>query len=358
MSKPNVLITGCNGLIGEAVARRLLSEYHLIGADVSDPPEDSPLDEVRHMDVTSDASVQQTVDWVKEHRDGRLASVVHLAAFYDFSGEPSPLYDEITVQGTRRLLDALQDLHVEQFVFTSTMLVHAPVKPGEHIDEKSPLDAKWAYPESKLDTERVIHERRGEIPAVFLRIAGVYTDYGQQPTLVQQIKRIHAKDFQSFFFPGDLDAGQALVHLDDAAEAIARTIDHRATLPDETAILIGEPDPPSYGGLQDRIGELIWGTEWPTVRLPEPVAEAGAWIQDKTPGQESFIKPFMIELADDHYGLDVSRARTLLDWTPEHRLVDVLPTIVAGLQEDPGGWYERNGVDMPAAVTEQAGAQG
>jgi len=66
----------------------------------------------------------------------------------------------------------------------------------------------------------------------------------------------------------------------------------------------------------------------------------------------------MIELADDHYGLDVSRARALLDWTPEHRLMDVLPTIIAGLREDPEDWYEKNGVDMPAAVAEQAGGRG
>jgi len=38
----------------------------------------------------------------------RIASGIHLAAYYDFSGEPSPLYDEITVRGTERLLRALQ----------------------------------------------------------------------------------------------------------------------------------------------------------------------------------------------------------------------------------------------------------
>ena len=53
MSKSVVLITGCNGLIGEAAARALASDYHTVGADVTDPPDDTPLAEVRHMDVTS-----------------------------------------------------------------------------------------------------------------------------------------------------------------------------------------------------------------------------------------------------------------------------------------------------------------
>ena len=55
----------------------------------------------------------------------RIASVIHLAAYYDLSGEPSPLYEQIIVGGTERLLEQLRQFQVEQFVFSSTMLVHA-----------------------------------------------------------------------------------------------------------------------------------------------------------------------------------------------------------------------------------------
>ena len=89
--------------------------------------------------------------------------------------------------------------------------------------------------------------------SVFLRIAGVYTDYGRQPTIVQQIKRIYEKDFQSHFFPGDTETGQAAIHLDDAVDAILATVENRAKIEAKTAILIGEPDPPSYQTL---------GTKW------------------------------------------------------------------------------------------------
>ena len=37
-----------------------------------------------------------------------IASVIHLAAYYDFFGRPSAKYDEITVHGTGRLLRGLQ----------------------------------------------------------------------------------------------------------------------------------------------------------------------------------------------------------------------------------------------------------
>ena len=35
----------------------------------------------------------------------RIASVIHLAAYYDTTGEENPKYNAVTVQGTRRLLD-------------------------------------------------------------------------------------------------------------------------------------------------------------------------------------------------------------------------------------------------------------
>jgi nucleoside-diphosphate-sugar epimerase len=71
----------------------------------------------------------------------QIASVVHLAAYYDFSGEPSPKYDEVTVRGTERLLRAFQAFHIEQFIFSSTMLVHAPSEPGQRINEYWPIEA-------------------------------------------------------------------------------------------------------------------------------------------------------------------------------------------------------------------------
>lgn len=51
-------------------------------------------------------------------------SVVHLAAYYDVSGEPN----QIRVQGTRRLIEAFQGFDVEQLIFASTMLVHRPTR--------------------------------------------------------------------------------------------------------------------------------------------------------------------------------------------------------------------------------------
>lgn len=346
--RPSVIVTGSAGLLGVPVCRELAARgYEVFAFDrvgMPEPPKELANVHDIEFEVTDYSIVRGAVEEVRRRNGDRVASVVHLAAYYDFSGEDSPLYKKVTLEGTDRLLNALQSVELEQFLFASTMLVHAPCEVGEHLREDDPLLAKWPYPDSKIKTEQLIRDGHPEVRSVLLRIAGVYNEMGQQPTLVQQIKRIYDRDFQGYFFPGDTATGQSAVHLDDAVDSIIRAVERRASIPPGTPILIGEPDPPSYAELQSRIGELIHGEEWATLYVPKALAKVGAAVSEAASGGESFIKPFMISMADDHYALDITRAKQLLDWEPRHRLIDVLPTIVENLKKDPKRWMQQNGL--------------
>ncbi|TWU26762.1 dTDP-glucose 4,6-dehydratase [Novipirellula galeiformis] len=348
IERPGVIVTGSSGLLGQPVCHRLAEAgYEVFGFDrvgLPEPPKAHPHVHDVECDVTDYSTVQGAVEKVRRLSSGKLASVVHMAAYYDFSGEDSDLYDTVTVKGTDRLLNALDDFEYEQFIFTSTMLVHAPCVVGETIREDDPLQAKWPYPASKIETERLIREGHPDVPSVFLRVAGIYTDYGRQPTLVQQIKRIYEQDFQGHFFPGDSDAGQAAVHLEDTVDAIVRTVERREAIPPKTAILIAEEETLSYQTLQNLIGQELHGKEWMTMRIPKPVAKVGAAVSDTLQGGDAFIKPFMVAMADDHYAVNISRAKELLGWLPQHTLSSTLPKILDELKSDPDRWYRKNGL--------------
>ncbi|HLJ79966.1 MAG TPA: NAD-dependent epimerase/dehydratase family protein, partial [Ktedonobacterales bacterium] len=159
-----ILVTGSNGLIGYAVAKRLAGDYPVVGFQHHEKPDAPPGVDRVMVDLTSDESVRRGLDTVRERYGSHLASVVHLAAYYDFSGEPSYLYEDLTVRGTERLLRGLQSFQVEQFSFSSSMLVYAPSTPEHPIDEDWPVEPKWAYPKSKVRTEDVIRAERGNIP--------------------------------------------------------------------------------------------------------------------------------------------------------------------------------------------------
>lgn len=350
---PVVVVTGSSGLIGSAVIRALAGRYTLIGLDRAGPPYPPPEAVCITADLTSEGSIQGAFTHLRLEYGKRIASVVHLAAYYDFSGAPSDKYDEVTVGGTRNLLRELAGCDVDQFLFSSTMLVHAPCRPGAKITEDSPLEPRWPYPQSKVRTEKLIHERRGRIPSVVLRVAGVYDDIGHSIPITQQIARIYERSITGRVFPGDPSHGQSFVHLEDTVRAIVQAVDRRQGLPPELPVLIGEPEVMSYADMQRELGRLIHGEEWETRHVPPALAKIGAWVLNKTGG--SFIKPWMIDLADQHFDLEITRARTMLGWEPRHRLRSTLPAIVDALKHDPLRWYRENGLHPPGWLRRRAG---
>jgi nucleoside-diphosphate-sugar epimerase/uncharacterized membrane protein len=350
-----VLITGANGRIGTEVMRRLSGRFSdVVGFDRKAPSPPPPGCTHIPVDITSDESVQAGLRVLREHHGTHIATVIHLAAYYDFIGKPNPKYDEITVEGTRRLLRGLREgFEVAQFIFSSTMLVHRPGEPGIFLTEDSPIGPTWAYPESKIKTEALIRAERGDIPAVLLRIAGVYDDHCHSPPLAHQMQRIYERQFSSHLYSGETSHGQSFLHEDDLLDAIERVIDRRAQLPPESTILLGEPETLSYDELQHTFLRLIHNESWETHNVPAPIAKAGAWIENHLPGQDEFIKPWMIDRANDHYALDITRARTLLDWAPSRSLRTTLPKMVAALKVDPLGWYRENDLEPPSSLTEK-----
>jgi len=342
MGKEVILITGSCGRIGTQVVRNLGQRYSLVGFELQNAIYASEAEELVPIDLSSDVSVHQAFHHIRQFYGNKIASVIHLAAYYSFKEKHSDKYESVTVRGTERLLKALSDFEVEQFIFTSTMLVHAPTCPGCPITEDSPIEPKWDYPLSKVHTEDLIHHLRGSISTVILRVAGVYDDQCHSIPISQQIKRIYDRSFDSHFFAGDITHGASFVHMSDLINAIALAVARRKELPSELSLLIGEPKTLSYDQLQRIISRLLWNKELRTFELPKWFAKMGAWAQNLF--QDGFIKPWMIDLADDHYELDISCAKKTLDWAPKHSLEETLPKMIEDLKRDPIAWAKKNGL--------------
>ena len=353
--KEVVVVTGSSGLIGTRIIQRLAKNYRVIGLDRAGNPFPPTEAECVCYDITSEESIRAAMERIRYGYGDKIASVIHLAAYYDFSGKPSPLYEKVTVNGTKNMLRVLQDFQVDQFVFSSTNLIYKPSQPGIKISEDCPLEPNWDYPESKVDTEKLIRENRGNMPAILFRIAGVYDNDGHSIPIAHQIQRIYEKQFTSHFYSGDTSHGNVFVHLEDLVDALEKAVERRKTLPDEIAINIGEPETPSYQELQDKMGLLIHGEKWSTYEIPAPLAKAGAVGMNLF--GDPFIKPWMIDRADDHYELDISRARGLLGWEPQHRLLDALPMIIENLKKNPLEWYKKNNLEPPSDLQEEQGKE-
>src|SRR3546814_18987899 len=101
--RPIVLITGAAGNIGRSLAAALADAYSVVGFDQEGRKADFPLIGV---DFTDDLSVKQAMERFRAEYGPCIASVIHLVAFFDFSGGDDPRYELVLVVGSRRTLRA------------------------------------------------------------------------------------------------------------------------------------------------------------------------------------------------------------------------------------------------------------
>jgi nucleoside-diphosphate-sugar epimerase len=174
------------------------------------------------------------------------------------------------------------------------------------------------------------------------------------------MQRIYERQLTSRIYSGSTSHGQSFLHMDDLVDAIELVVERRAQLPPEVPILLGEPEPLSYDEVQHTFARLIHGEELETLEVPgplTPLAKAGAWVMEKLPGADPFIKPWMIDRANDHYALDITRAHTLLGWEPKRSLRETIPKMVAELKADPLAFYRGNNLELTSELEKQAETQ-
>ncbi|SEP43564.1 vitamin K epoxide reductase family protein [Nitrosovibrio sp. Nv6] len=352
-----VVITGSSGYIGSALVKKLAEQFRVVAFDRETSPHPPVIAECICIDLTADDSIAAALARLRTAYGGRIASVIHLAAYFDLSGEPDPKYQTVTVNGTARFLRGLQEFELEQFIFVSTMLVHAPGEHGKPINEDWPLDPKLPYRESKILTERLIREQRANVPVVLVRPAGVYDDLCHAPILAHQIARIHERRLISHLYAGRLDTGQSWLHLDDLTQALLQVVVRRHELPAELPLLLGESEVLSFDEIQRELGQLIHGEAWQTTQLPKPLAKTGAWVENEILQEDPFVKPWMIDVSEDHYELDTSRARALLGWKPQFSLRETLPKMVGALKRDPVSFYRANKLNAAKVAAQNVTAK-
>ncbi len=141
--QPLVLITGAAGSLGSALTRRLSKDYRVIGLDLE------KADGIVAFDITDGSSVEAALDEIRQTHGDHLAAVIHLAAYLRLLRRGEPALQEVNVDGTRKLLRALQRFRVEQFVYSGTMLVHRPGAPGRADQRGPPVEPRLGLSDAR-----------------------------------------------------------------------------------------------------------------------------------------------------------------------------------------------------------------
>lgn len=143
------LITGANGFLGSALARRLASDGHSVRALLRPGADRSALAglavEVVEGDVTDPASLPRAVAGVEV--------VFHLAGLR--RAPERTAFFRVNAEGTRAVCDAMLRSGTRRMVLAGSLAAVGPSEPGRpHVESDAFAPREW-YGESKAEAERI-----------------------------------------------------------------------------------------------------------------------------------------------------------------------------------------------------------
>ncbi len=316
-----VLVTGASGLLGGAVAARLLREGFAVRTFQRRPSGVSGASDVLGS-LTDPDAVERAVAGTE--------SVIHLAAKVSFTGRPAE-FEAVNVGGTRTLLTAARDAGVRGVVFVSSPSVAATGRSsvGSGAEPPDPQSARGDYPRTKGLAEILA---LGMSEPGF-RVAAVRPHVVWGPGDTQLVERVLARA-KAGRLPV-LDQGTALVdttYIDNAASAIVAAL-LRIERIEGMALVVtnGEPRP---------IGELVagicsaGGARPPQWSVPGGLARAAGsvverlWVRSGSAEEPPMTRLLAEQLSLAHW-YDQRQTRELLDWTPEVSIDEGLARLAA-----------------------------
>jgi nucleoside-diphosphate-sugar epimerase len=171
-SGKTTLVTGASGLLGGAVAKRLLEEGYQVRAMTRSLPRAQSLArrgaEVVQADMTDAASLERAVSGCQV--------VLHFAGVLPVDLDDEVYFYQVNVEGTLCLAQAALAAGVALFLHTSTAWVYG-YDAGLGTTERSPyLISGDAYIDTKIEAERRLQKLRGEhsLPLVIVQPSEVY----------------------------------------------------------------------------------------------------------------------------------------------------------------------------------------
>lgn len=130
-------ITGATGFIGGEMARQLREAGHTVVALVRSPTKADKLAAMGVQLAQGDITEKENLRAPMQGADG----VFHVAAWYKMGARDRKMVEAINIQGTRNVLEMMQELHIPKGVYTSTLAVYSDTR-GRVVDENYRFDGK------------------------------------------------------------------------------------------------------------------------------------------------------------------------------------------------------------------------
>lgn len=321
----NAAVTGGTGFVGAALLRRLVPMGGSVRALVRSDAAAEAVAANGATPVRGDLTVDGGCDGLVQRRD----VVFHGAAWVGSAGRWRD-HQRLTIDGTRRLLDAALAVGPARFVYISSAGVYAAEPPGTiySADRTPARPARYnLYGRAKLQAEELVRSKceQAGCPWTVLRLCTVI---GPEARFFLRVL-VGWSAVGGFPMFGDGGNRFALVHIDDTVDAIVRAAtasrangrildiagDENVTVGamlDRAAVLLGRPMrgrrmSPRAGRIIARIAETVM----PLMGMKRPLARG------------------FVDLMTTDQHIDTSAARRALGWRAQIGFEEGLQQTVA-----------------------------
>ncbi|HEY5999373.1 MAG TPA: NAD(P)-dependent oxidoreductase [bacterium] len=349
MAEPWVIITGATGFLGGQLVRHLRKEYRVFALDRRTPKETGAPEgagiEWFQVDLGRLDQLREVFSRIRDKGGAQL--LLHLAAYYDFSGEDSPEYTRTNVEGTRNVLELAEPLRLRRFIFASSIAA-CPFPPaGATVTEETEPTTTFPYGSSKQRGEALIREYRERVPSCIIRPAAIFSDWCEYEPLDVFLRAWCSNGWNARILGGRGLSAVPYLHVEDLLSFLVRVVEHGDDLrPAE--VLQASPDGcTSHLELFREATRCWFGAPRRPVFMPVPLARPGIRAREllgQLTGRMPFERSWMADYIDQQLNVDMARTRRRIDWAadPDHGVLRRLPLLIENMRKQPQEWRRVN----------------
>ncbi|MCP4901743.1 MAG: NAD(P)-dependent oxidoreductase [bacterium] len=349
MAKPWMIITGATGFLGGQLVRQLRKEFRIFAFGRRTPKEagapEGPGIEWFQVDVGEFDKLREVFGHIRERGGADL--LLHLAAYYDFTGEDNPEYLRTNINGTRNVLELASSLNLRRFIYTSSVAACQFPEQGSAVNEVTPPTAPIPYARSKRMGEELLRKYKDSVPSCIVRPAVIFSNWCEYEPLDEFLQAWCSRRWNCRILGGKGESAVPYLHVEDLLSFYIRVVERCDDL-DPVEVLLASPDgSTSHLELFREASLSYFESPRRPIMMPAAVAAPGVRFREllgRLTGRMPFERSWMVEYIDLKLEVDAVRTRRRLDWAPNPKrsVLKSIPAMIDNMKNQTDEWRRRS----------------
>ncbi len=309
---PKALVTGANGFVGSHLVEGLLQRNYQVRCLVR---------KTSNLRWLSDLNVEYVHGNITE-KDSLKGAVQGADVIFHCAGLTKARsrgeYFKANAEGTKNLVLVCLESNskLKKFIYVSSQAAVGPGTDDKPLDEEAPCRPITYYGESKLEGERIVLEHASKLPMTIVRPPAVY---GPRDADILGFFKVAKSGFRISFGFGQ--SFLSLVYVKDLVEGIILAAENPQSI--GQTYFISDDRVYSWKETFQIIAGIL-GKRTIPLRIPRSLVFSLAFISQSFCGLLGKAAVLNVQKAREitrrYWGLDVSKAKTQLGFSPGHDL--------------------------------------